>query len=64
MPNGEIYNGSVEVARSMQRNRATFADFRYDVERLPHADEAIIVKRTFALALLRMRRQGQKTRHA
>jgi hypothetical protein len=48
----------------MQENTTAFADFRYDLERLHHADEAIIVKRTFARALPRMKRQGQKTRHA
>jgi steroid delta-isomerase-like uncharacterized protein len=44
---GEVYDGGPEVARLMHENKGAFPDFHYDVERLHHADEAVVVEGTF-----------------
>lgn len=44
---GEVYDGSSELGRLMQENVTAFPDFRYDFERLHHADDAIVVEGTF-----------------
>jgi steroid delta-isomerase-like uncharacterized protein len=44
---GEVYDGGSEVGRLMQENVTAFPDFRYDFERVHHADEAIVVEGTF-----------------
>jgi steroid delta-isomerase-like uncharacterized protein len=44
---GEVYDGSAEVGRLMRENLSAFPDFHYDVERLHHADDAIVVEGTF-----------------
>jgi steroid delta-isomerase-like uncharacterized protein len=44
---GEVYDGADGVGRLMQENVAAFPDFHYDVERLHHADDAIVVEGTF-----------------
>jgi steroid delta-isomerase-like uncharacterized protein len=44
---GEVYDGGPELARLMRENVTAFPDFRYDAERLHHADEAIVVEGTF-----------------
>jgi steroid delta-isomerase-like uncharacterized protein len=47
VPTGEVYDGSEALHRLMQENVTAFPDFRFDVERLHHADEAIVVEGTF-----------------
>jgi steroid delta-isomerase-like uncharacterized protein len=44
---GEVYDGTAELGRLMQENVTAFPDFRYDPERLHHADDAIVVEGTF-----------------
>jgi steroid delta-isomerase-like uncharacterized protein len=44
---GEVYDGRDELARLMHENVTAFPDFRYEWERIHHADEAIIVEGTF-----------------
>jgi hypothetical protein len=44
---GEVYDGGGELARLMRENITAFPDFRYDWERMHHADEAIVVEGTF-----------------
>ncbi len=44
---GEIYDGSEELGRLMHENESAFPDFRFDVERLHHADEAIVAEGVF-----------------
>ena len=44
---GEVYDGGGELARLMRENMTAFPDFRYDWERMHHADEAIVVEGTF-----------------
>jgi steroid delta-isomerase-like uncharacterized protein len=44
---GEVYDGPAEVDRLMQENVSAFPDFFYEVERLHHADESIVVEGTF-----------------
>jgi steroid delta-isomerase-like uncharacterized protein len=44
---GEVYDGSDDLHRLMRENVTAFPDFRFDVERLHHADEAIVVEGTF-----------------
>ena len=41
---GEVYDGSDELHRFMHENVTAFPDFHYDVERMHHADDAIIVE--------------------
>jgi steroid delta-isomerase-like uncharacterized protein len=45
---GEVYDGISELGRLMQENVTAFPDFRYDFERLHHADDAIVVEGTFS----------------
>jgi steroid delta-isomerase-like uncharacterized protein len=47
VPTGEVYDGPAQVARLMGENEAAFPDFRFEPERLHHADEAIVVEGTF-----------------
>jgi steroid delta-isomerase-like uncharacterized protein len=47
VPTGEVYDGSAEVARLMRENVTAFPDFHFDVERMHHADEAVVVEGTF-----------------
>ena len=47
MPTGEVYEGGAEVGKLMQQNKTAFPDFHYDVERMHHADDAIVVEGTF-----------------
>jgi steroid delta-isomerase-like uncharacterized protein len=44
---GEVYDGADELGRLMHENVTAFPDFFYEVERLHHADEAIVVEGTF-----------------
>ena len=44
---GEIYDGSTELGGLMQENLTAFPDFSYFVERMHHADDAIVVEGTF-----------------
>lgn len=44
---GEVYDGTAELGGLMQDNVTAFPDFRYDYERIHHADEAIVVEGTF-----------------
>ena len=44
---GEVFDGPVALGGLMQENVTAFPDFRYDYERLHHADEAIVVEGTF-----------------
>jgi steroid delta-isomerase-like uncharacterized protein len=44
---GEIFDGAEELGRLMQENVTAFPDFRFDPQRLHHADEAVIVEGTF-----------------
>ena len=44
---GEVYDGAERLGELMQENVTAFPDFRYDVARLHHADEAIVVEGTF-----------------
>jgi steroid delta-isomerase-like uncharacterized protein len=41
---GEVYDGSDQLHRFMHENVTAFPDFHYDVERMHHADDAIIVE--------------------
>ena len=45
---GEIYDGASELNRLMHENITAFPDFVYDVERMHHAEDAIIVEGTFS----------------
>jgi steroid delta-isomerase-like uncharacterized protein len=47
VPTGEVYDGGAEVGRLMRQNVTAFPDFRFDVELMHHADEAIVVEGTF-----------------
>jgi steroid delta-isomerase-like uncharacterized protein len=44
---GEIWDGADGVSRLMQENVRAFPDFHYEVERMHHGDEAIVVEGTF-----------------
>jgi steroid delta-isomerase-like uncharacterized protein len=44
---GEVYDGPEELGRLMLENVTAFPDFRYDWDRLHHADDAIVVEGTF-----------------
>jgi steroid delta-isomerase-like uncharacterized protein len=48
VPTGETYDGAAEVDRLMRENVTAFPDFHFDVERMHHADEAIVVEGTFS----------------
>src|SRR5919197_5556321 len=43
---GEVWDGADGVARLMQENVTAFPDFHYEVERMHHADDAIVVEGT------------------
>src|SRR5439155_1022806 len=47
MATGEDYDGSDALGGLMQENVTAFPDFRYDFDRIHHADEAIVVEGTF-----------------
>ena len=47
MATGEVYEGASELGGLMKENVMAFPDFRYDVDRLHHADDAIVVEGTF-----------------
>jgi predicted ester cyclase len=47
VPTNEIYDGDAEVDRLLTENKLAFPDFHFDLERLHHADEAILVEGTF-----------------
>jgi steroid delta-isomerase-like uncharacterized protein len=47
VPTGEVYEGAEEVGRLMRENKAAFPDFRFDVEWMHHADDAIVVEGSF-----------------
>jgi steroid delta-isomerase-like uncharacterized protein len=47
VPTGEIYDGTADLHRLMRENVTAFPDFHFDVERLHHADDAIVVEGTF-----------------
>jgi steroid delta-isomerase-like uncharacterized protein len=47
MATGEVYDGADRLGDLMQENVTAFPDFRFDVEHLHHADEAIVVEGTF-----------------
>ncbi len=44
---GEVYDGTPELMRLMHENVTAFPDFHYDVERLHHADEAVVAEGAF-----------------
>ena len=44
---GEVFDGADRLGDLMHENVIAFPDFRFDVEHLHHADEAIIVEGTF-----------------
>jgi steroid delta-isomerase-like uncharacterized protein len=44
---GEVYDGADRLGDLMQENVTAFPDFHFDVERLHHADEAVIVEGVF-----------------
>jgi steroid delta-isomerase-like uncharacterized protein len=44
---GEVYDGPSELGGLMQENVTAYPDFRYDFERVHHAEDAIIVEGTF-----------------
>lgn len=44
---GEVYDGASELNRLMHENITAFPDFVYDVERMHHAEDAIVVEGTF-----------------
>ena len=44
---GEVYDGADRVGDLMHENVRAFPDFRFDVEMMHHADEAIVVEGTF-----------------
>lgn len=44
---GEVYDGAERLHDLMRENVSAFPDFRYDVERLHHADEAVVVEGSF-----------------
>jgi steroid delta-isomerase-like uncharacterized protein len=47
VPTGEVYDGADELHRLMHENVTGFPDFSYVVERLHHADDAIVVEGRF-----------------
>ncbi len=47
VPTNEIYDGGAEVAKLLAENQIAFPDFQFDIERMHHADEAIVVEGTF-----------------
>jgi steroid delta-isomerase-like uncharacterized protein len=44
---GEVYEGPSELGGLMLENVTAFPDFRYDFDRIHHADHAIVVEGTF-----------------
>lgn len=46
VPTGEVYDG-VEVHTLMRENDVAFPDFHFEVERMHHADDAVVVEGTF-----------------
>ena len=44
---GEVFDGAERLGDLMLENVTAFPDFRFDVETLHHADEAIVVEGTF-----------------
>ena len=44
---GEVYDGAAELDRLMQENVSAFPDFRFDLEKLHHADDAIVAEGVF-----------------
>jgi steroid delta-isomerase-like uncharacterized protein len=44
---GEVYDGAERLGELMHQNVTAFPDFRFDVARLHHADEAIVVEGVF-----------------
>lgn len=44
---GEIYEGADRLGELMHENVSAFPDFHFDVERMHHADDAVIVEGTF-----------------
>jgi steroid delta-isomerase-like uncharacterized protein len=47
VPTGEVFDGIDRLGELMHENVTAFPDFGFDVERLHHADEAIVVEGTF-----------------
>lgn len=44
---GEVYDGADRVGDLMHENVTAFPDFHFDVERMHHADEAVVVEGAF-----------------
>ena len=44
---GEVYDGAERLGDLMHENVTAFPDFRFDVDRMHHADEAVIVEGVF-----------------
>jgi steroid delta-isomerase-like uncharacterized protein len=47
MATGEIYDGAAGVERLLNENLVAFPDFHYDVERMHHAEDAIVTEGMF-----------------
>lgn len=47
VPTGEVFDGADRLRDLMQENVTAFPDFRFETERLHHADDAIVVEGTF-----------------
>ncbi len=47
VPTGEIYDGGKRVDTLLEENKAAFPDFHFDVVKMHHADDAIVVEGLF-----------------
>jgi len=45
---GDVYDGADRVGDLLAENKTAFPDFRFDIERMHDADEAIVVEGTFS----------------